>query len=178
MACKPPSRLPSALLLGALLLSLSGCLGGAPRYPRAGEGRLVVERNDGDRLVDAAARATYCAGDSILLILAVDTRWSAGLALRARFPLDSARTYRVRPALEGEGTAAAAFRAVTDSVEPGLLGVGGTVSLDTGLRASGRFQIDLAAPTEGAEPGRLLGAFRALPTKDTSAACGATPRNP
>ena len=146
------------------------------RYPEAREGRMVVTRS-GRQLLNSPARATYCEGDSVLVVVAVAPNWSAGLALRGRFPVDSVRAYGIGPALGGAGTAAAAFRAAADSVRPALPGRNGTVHLEAGRRASGRFEVGVADSSGGAEPPRLVGAFRALPTTDTSGACGATPRN-
>jgi hypothetical protein len=148
------------------------------RYPAAKEGRIVVERRGGPRLMDAEARATYCASDSLLVIIAVDRHWSAGIVLHGRFPLAAARTFTVRPSVGDDGTAAAAFRAVTDSVQRAVMALRGTVRLDRGASASGRFEIG-AAPLPGrSDPVHLVGAFRAVPTADTSSTCSAWSRTP
>ena len=144
----------------------------ADGYPEADDGRLVA-RLGGKRVLDSAAQATYCRGDSILVIVAVTSRWTAGLALQGAFPVGTARTYAVGGSLAvpGEGAATAAFRAVTDSVEPALVGAGGTVRLEPGRQATGRFDVHVPAPDGRSAPRHILGAFRALPTTDTAATC-------
>lgn len=173
------SRVPAILVVAsAALLTACGRRSGTVRYPGVREGRLVVERQGGARLLDMAARATYCRQDSLLIILAVDGRWSAGLVARGPFPPKAARTFAVRPALAGDGTAAAAFRAVSDSIQPAVMALRGSVQVDAGARATGRFEIG-AAPAPGrSDPIHLVGAFRALPTTDSTAACGSLPRTP
>ena len=76
------------------------------------------------------------------------------------------------------GTATAAFRAVTDSVEPALVGVGGTARLDPGGQATGRFDVIVPALDGRSRPGRILGSFRTLPTADTASTCSGKPRTP
>ncbi len=138
----------------------------------------MVSWRDGARLVDAPAQATYCSGDSLLVIIALDRPWGAGLALRGRFPVDSARTFAVRPSLGEDGTAAAAFRAVDDSVRPAILALRGTVRLEAGARATGSFELG-APPLPGqSAPVHLIGAFRGLRTGDSSISCSAWGRIP
>jgi len=174
-----PSVRPCLILLVGVLAGVASCgSGGLIRYPAAGQGRIVVERRGGPRLMDAAARATYCTGDSLLVIVAVDRRWGAGLVLQGRFPVDSARSFTVRPTVGGDGTAAAAFRAVTDTVLRAVMALRGTVWLDAGAQATGRFEIG-AAPLPGrSDPVHLVGTFRALPTVDTATTCGSWSRIP
>ena len=148
----------------------------ANRYPEAGAGRLAAELG-GKGMLHSAAQATYCRGDSILVIVAVTSRWTAGLALRVAFPVETARNFSVGGSLGGAGTATAAFRAVTDSVEPALVGAGGTARLDPGRQATGRFDVSVPALDGRSRPRRILGAFRALPTADTAATCS-TSRSP
>jgi hypothetical protein len=157
--------------------ALTACGRGAQagRFPAAGEGRLAAQVA-GEHMLDAAAQATYCRGDSLLVIVAVTSRWTAGLALRGAFPVDSTRTYSVGGSLGGTGTATAAFRAVTDSVEPALVGAGGTARLEPGRRATGVFDVNVPAPDARSRPRRILGSFRSVPTTDTAAICGRTPR--
>jgi hypothetical protein len=147
------------------------------RYPSASEGRFVAQVA-GRTLLRGEARATYCRGDSILVIVVLTPRWTAGLAFRGAFPVESARTYSVDGSLGAPGTATAAFRAVTDSVETALVGAGGTARLDPDRLATGRFDVQVPAPDGRTPPRRILGAFRALPTADTAAGCGLTPRTP
>jgi len=130
------------------------------------------------RLLDAPARATFCAGDSVLVVIAVDEMWAAGLALRTIFPVPAVRSLRVATALGGEGTGAAAFRSVADSVRQALVASGGAVRLAAGAQASGTFDIAVPAPQGSRGPIRLLGAFRALPTAFTAGACGSALRIP
>jgi hypothetical protein len=173
----------SRLLLAAAtaVLGVSGCGGPADsRSPEARAGHLVVEQvaRRRTRLLDAPARATFCAGDSVLVIVAVDEMWAAGLALRTLFPVPEARSLRVATALGGEGTGAAAFRSVADSVRQALVASDGAVRLAAGAQASGTFDITVPAPQGSRGPIRLLGAFRALPTADTAGACGSALSTP
>ena len=173
-------RRTRSLLIATLYVApaLTGCGRRAQedRYPEAGEGRLVA-RLGGKTLLHSAAQATYCRGDSILVIVAVTSRWTAGIALKGVFPVGTARTSSVGGSLAGAGAATAAFRAVTDSVEPALIGAGGTVRLQPGRQATGRFDVNVPAPDGRSAPRRILGAFRALPTADTAATCS-TSRSP
>jgi hypothetical protein len=176
-------RNPRLLLAAATaVLGVSGCSRGPadPRPPEARAGHLVVEQvaRRRTRLLDAPARATFCAGDSVLVVLAVDGEWAAGLALRTFFPVPAVRSLHVGTALGGEGTGAAAFRSVADSVRQALLASGGTVRLAADAQASGTFDITVQAPLDSGGPIRLLGAFRALPTADTAGACGPSLRTP
>jgi len=138
----------------------------------------VAQRREGERLLDLPAQATYCKGDSLLLVVAVGERWSAGFTARGRFPLDSARTYTVHPAVAGDGTASVALRGVTDSVRPALLGSRGTLRLEPGRAATGRFEI-VAPPVPGTGTLQyVVGAFRAVPVADSASSCGQLPRTP
>jgi hypothetical protein len=176
-------RNPRLLLAAATaVLGVSGCGGGPAdaRPPEARTGHLVVEQvaRRRTRLLDAPARATFCAGDSVLVIVAVDETWAAGIALRTIFPVPAVRPLQIATALGGEGTGAAAFRSVADSVRQALLASSGTVRLAAGAQASGTFDITVAAPEGSRGPIRLLGAFRALPTADTAGACGSRSMTP
>jgi hypothetical protein len=165
------------LLLAMLALTACGRRTQPDRYPEAGEGRLAAQVG-GKTMLHSTAQATYCRGDSILVIVAVTSRWSAGLALRGVFPVGTARTFLVGGFLAGSGTATAGFRAVTDSVESALVGAGGTVRLAPGRQATGRFDVSVPAVDARSRPRRILGAFRSLPTADTAATCSTTPRTP
>jgi hypothetical protein len=158
---------------------VTGCGRGArvESYPDAAAG-LFVARLGGKTIVRGAAQATYCRGDSILVVVAMTPHWTAGVALRGAFPVTTARTFSVGNSLGGEGSATAAFRAVTDSVEPALVAAGGTARLEPGPAATGRFDVRVPAPDGRSPPRRVLGAFRTLPTTDTAAACGLMPRTP
>ena len=164
-----------ALLSIAPALTACGRRAQVDRYPEVGEGRLAAQVG-GKTILQSAAQATYCRGDSILVIVAVTSRWAAGLALRGAFPVAAARDFSVGASLAGAGNATAAFRAVTDSVEPALVGAGGTVRLEPGRRATGRFDVTVPAVDGRSRPQRVLGAFRALPTADTTSTCSGTPR--
>jgi hypothetical protein len=173
---RAPSFSSYVLLAGTAALTACGPREGSVRYPSARAGSMVVERSGGARLVHVAARATYCREDSLLVIIAVDGRWSAGLVVRGPFPPKATRAFAVRPSLAGDGTAAAAFRLVDDSIQPAVMALRGTVEVDADARATGRFAIG-AAPAPGrSDPIHLVGAFRALPTNDTTATCSASPR--
>jgi hypothetical protein len=166
-------------VLGCLAPAVTACehRRAADGYPEAGNGRLAAQVG-GRQLLHGAAQATYCRGDSTLVVVAVTSRWAVGLALRGVFPVAEVRTFTVGGILAGEGTATAAFRAVTDSVEPALVGAGGTARLEPGRLATGRFDVTVPAPDGRSPPQRILGAFRALPTADTAATCSSTPRTP
>ena len=174
-------RRSSLPLLASLFFApaVTACGGRAAtdRYPDAGAGQLAA-RLGGTQLLHSDARATYCRGDSILVIVAVTTRWTAGLALRGAFPVGTATSFTVGGSLILVGSATAAFRAVTDSVEPALVGAGGSVRLEPGRLATGRFDVNVPAPDGRSPPRRILGAFRALPTADTAATCSVMPRTP
>jgi hypothetical protein len=166
-----------ALLTIAPALSACGPRARADRYPEAKEGQFAAQI-DGRSMLYSAARATYCRGDSILVIVAVTSRWTAGLALRGVFPVRVARTFTVGGSLAAAGNATAAFRAVTDSVEPALVAARGSARLDPGQRATGRFDVSVPARDGRSRPRRILGTFRALPTADTASTCSSTPRTP
>ena len=169
---------PLLVAIISIAPALSACWNGVhvDRYPEAGAGRLAAQLA-GKQMLHSAAQATYCRGDSILVIVAVTSRWTAGLALRGSFPAETTRTFSVAASLAGTGTATAAFRAVTDSVEPALVGAGGTVRIEPGRQATGRFDVHVPAPDGRSPQRRILGAFRALPTADTAATCS-TSRSP
>jgi hypothetical protein len=129
--------------------------------------------------MDATATATYCRADSLLVIIALDRAWGAGLAVYTPFPADSERILRVLPSLGDSGRAILAVRAVGDSVQAALVAASGTLTLSTtGAVATGSFLVTLPPRDSGRVRERLVGAFRSLPTTDTAAACGTTPRTP
>jgi hypothetical protein len=80
--------------------------------------------------------------------------------------------------LGGDGTATAAFRPVGDSVQRAVMALRGTVWLAPGGRATGRFEIGAAPLPHRSDPVHLVGAFRALPTADSSSTCSAWSRTP
>jgi hypothetical protein len=179
MDARNPRQLLAAVV-AALFVSSCGRSTPDARSPEARAGHLVVEQvaRGRTRLLDAPARATFCAGDSVLVIIALDETWAAGLALHTLFPVPEARSLHVASELGGDGTGAAAFRSVADSVQQALLASGGTVRLAVGAQASGTFDLAVPVPQSGRRPDRLLGAFQALPTADTAAVCGSTSRIP
>ena len=176
-----PMRCATFALLGlsAVVLGTGACSRGS-RPPDARPGRLVIERvgRVRQRLMDASASATYCRADSLLVIVALDRGWGAGLAVQTPFPAPAERAVRVLPALGDSGTAILAVRAVGDSVQAALVAASGTVTLSTGAVATGSFLVTLPPRDSGRIRERLVGAFRSLPTADTAAACGATARTP
>ncbi len=172
------TRLAPPLAALAAALASAACGGRDTRAPAAAEGHLVVAWRGGGRLMDVAAQATYCAGDSLLLVFGVDRDWGAGLVLHGRFPPAAARSFAVRPSPAGDGTATAAFRSVADSVHRAVMALRGAVRLEPGRRATGTFEVG-AAPLPGrSDPVHLVGAFRALPTADSSGSCSAWARTP
>jgi len=173
-----PFHLSPYLLAAVLAAGACGRPEDVP--PTADPGHLVVVWRSGGRLMDAPAEATYCVGDSLLLIVAIDRRWGAGLVLHGRFPVDTARSFAIRPSPAGaaDGTANAAFRSVADSVHRAVVALRGSVRLEPGPRATGSFEVG-GAPLPGhSEPVHLVGAFRDLPTADSSVSCGAWVRTP
>jgi hypothetical protein len=165
-----------AVLFIAPALTACGRRSQVDRYPEAAAGGLVAELA-GERILNSAAQATYCRGDSILVIVAVTSRWTAGLALRSAFPVVTARNAAVAVPTPAKEPPTEKFRAVTDSVEPALVGAGGTAQLDPGRQATGRFDVSVSAPDGRSRARRIRGAFRALPTADTAATCS-TSRSP
>jgi len=131
-----------------------------------------------ERLVDVRASAVFCTGDSVLVVLALDRAWGAGLALRTPFPGHASRTLTVGPALGADGSAVIALRAVGDSVRSALVLSSGRMTLAAGRGASGSFAAALPPRDSGSGPQRFAGAFRDLPTTDSAAACGAGTRTP
>jgi hypothetical protein len=175
---RPPAIQPLLLLAAPLLVGACRGSDAAGRPRAATEGRLVLTWRGGAELMDAPGRATYCAGDSMLTIFAVDRRWGAGLVLHGRFPVDSTRAFAVRPTLGDAGTATAAFRSVSDSVQRAVMALRGTVWLEPGGRATGHFEIGAAPLPRRSDPVHLVGAFRSLPTADSSTTCSAWSRTP
>lgn len=176
------TRVAVSLALLTLAPWFAGCSpeSGPVRSPEARPGRLVVERvrRGHPRLLDAEAHATYCRGDSALVIVALGRSWGAGVALRTPFPPDSERTLRISPTLAGDGSAAVAFRAVGDSVQPAVEVGGGSVTLTRDSSATGSFVVTLAPRARGRAAERLTGAFRSVATSDTTASCGTTTAAP
>jgi hypothetical protein len=149
-----------------LALAAVGCSGRGRSAmvggPDAG-GRMVVQRAAGDvsTVVDGPARASYCAADSLLLIIGVGLTWSSGFAVRTVLPLAETRAFRIQPSLGELGTATAVFRPLR--VGAAEFGTAGTVSLDPGTGVTGRF--DLAVPDSGAEKRSFRGRWSAIPVR-------------
>lgn len=121
-------------------------------------GRMSVRRSTPDEvLVDAPARARYCASDTLLTIMSFGDRWNVALAMRTPWPL--LRVYAVDSAVQGSGTAAIAARAVRDSVTRPLLGLTGTIELDSGDVLGGTFDIDVGPDSTRT---KLTGRFSGL----------------
>lgn len=130
--------------------------------PDTGAGRLTVERlgRGARRLVDAAARGSYCASDSTIVIITLGDRWVAGVAARGAWPPGSPRAFTIRPTVEGPGTAAAAVRPMADSVGAALVAASGTLRLEARQRATGHFEAAAAEGQAAGSPVRLVGDFR------------------
>lgn len=157
---------------GWIIIAATGCAGAliscsGDSGPDAGDdaraGRLHFEREGrgAARLVAAPARATYCASDSSLVIVAVDREWTGGVAMRTPWPLTGPRPFTVRSGLEGIGTASVALRSMEDSVGPALVAVSGTVRMEAAAAPTGRLDVVLEA-SDGS-PVRVSGNFRAVP---------------
>ena len=133
----------SRRLAAAVIAALVGAACGAGSD--AG-GRLVVDRvtKGSGRLLDEPARAVYCAGESLLTVIAVGRVWSGGLALHVVLPVRAAVTLPVRRPPTGFGTATAAFRPASGVAR---LGVGGTVSLAPSSAVDGVFSITVTDST-------------------------------
>jgi hypothetical protein len=110
------------------------------------------------RLLEAGAWATYCATDSSLVVMGRGAEWFAAVGARVAWPPSSAVEMPVAANLEGLGTAAAALRPLADSVGRALVALRGTVTLDPGALASGRF--DVVAEASDTSAVRLVGEFR------------------
>jgi len=155
---------------GLAVAALAGCgaIGGGGT---GGYGDMHVERVLPGRtstLLDEPAFATYCAGDSLLTIVAVGGGGEAGLAVRAAIPLRTARTFTVEAALADTSSATAAVRLRTGSAR---VGISGTVRLQVGSRISGDF--DVALPDSAGTHPRLKGRLSRIPVRDGSpATCG------
>lgn len=162
----------------ALALALAGCDGAAP--PQAARGHLVVDRvgRQHQRLVDVRTSAIYCTVDSVLVVIALDRSWGAGLALRTVFPVPRQETLPLRLALEAGPNAVMALRGIADSVRSAVVLVSGTLTLEPGRDASGAFSGTLPRRDSTSATQRFVGAFRALPTIDSAVACGAGARIP
>lgn len=140
---------------------------GEPAAP--GTGRLVLERTEPDprTLLDAPARARYCARDSLVTIVAVDRSWSAAIALRTPWP--EVTLFSVDTTASILGTAALAARRIGDSIGLGLVSRSGRVELDTGALLAGTFTIEVGPDSSRAS---LSGRFEGM-QPDTSG-CAST----
>ncbi len=154
-------RLAAVSVFSVILASACGdaTLGGSAG---ATGGRLVVHRlPDGVRLLEAPARAQACETDSTLAIIAMTRAWSVAIGLRTAWPLAEASSFRVRGIADSLGTGALAARALSDSVQPALTAYGGSLGLEPGVRASGRFEVVAAGPTW--DTVTLAGEFQGIP---------------
>ncbi len=156
---------PVLLLCGAAFFGCGGDSGGLTGDATR-PGRLVMQREGAHaaRLVDAPARASWCAADSTLVIVAVDREWAGGLALRVGWPPGAAKVLLVRPGLESERSATAALRSMGDSAGPALIGASGKLWLEADAAPTGRFDLIVAAASGG--PVRVTGGFRAVPVTE------------
>lgn len=141
-------------LAAAVIAALVGAACGAG--PDASN-RLVVDRvtKGSGRLLDLPARATYCAGESLLTVIAVGRGWSGGFALHVVLPVRAAVTLPVRRPPAGFGAATAAFRPVAGVAR---LGVGGTVTLAPSSVVDGVFSVTVtdSTPPDAVFRGRLF----------------------
>jgi hypothetical protein len=113
-----------------LVLAAAGC--------GAGAGRLRIDQvgKPAATLLDAPARARYCASDSLLTVIAVGGTWAGGLALRVVLPLSRPDSFRIGRSLGGAGTATAALR---ERAGGARVATAGQVTLRAGWRLEGRF---------------------------------------
>lgn len=161
----------------ALLVCASagwGCAGGTSTDAARGEpaGRVGIERVDSRALrAEAPSRATYCAAESALTILALGGGLTGGIAVRAAPPLSAPQEFTAQRARGGLGTAVVAFRPLVDSVGGALVAVAGTVQLASADPASGRFAVTAELPGGGRVA--LRGTFRNVPVVATGpTSCG------
>jgi hypothetical protein len=155
--------LPLVLMCGTALGFACGGDSGGVTGDATRAGRLLMERegHGAARFIDAPARASWCAAESSLVIVAVDRAWTGGIALRVTWPLGGARVFLVRRGLEGEGSATAALRSMADSAGPALVAVSGTVRVERGTTPTGR--LDVIAEAADGSPVRVSGRFRQIP---------------
>ncbi len=153
--------------LTAAIVAIAGAACDAGSRPGSGfepgGGRVVVERiaRRGADVADGPGQASYCPDDSLLLVVVLGRRWSGGLAMKVLFPLPQAQSLGVQRAVGGLGTAGAAFRPYRAG--SAALGVGGTVELQPGEAATGRF--DVAVPDSNGVPVVFRGRFSSVPVR-------------
>lgn len=119
-----------------LLVGIAACR----RAETAPSGHLEITGPD-LRVVNGPAKARWCSADSILTILALGGDWNVALAMRTPWP--PLREFAIDSTVQGAGTGAIAARAARDSVSPPLLGLTGTVSIDSGDTLKGTLAIDV-----------------------------------
>lgn len=158
-------------LLAAALTVLAAACGagrgvGASPFPVGGRFRAEHVARLTTTLIDGPGWATYCASDSVLVIVALGRTWSGGLALRT-FPLGGAPgDFRVQLALGDLGSATAAFR--TSDAGPARVGTGGSVRVAVTSSISGRF--DIALPDSGRQHESIRGVLTRIPVSMLPAA--------
>jgi len=128
--------------LAAAWLAFSGCAtsGDSERPAGAGVGTMTVRRSGDGSLFSAAARAWFCAADSVLSIAAVGTNWTAAIALRSPWPPADSQ-YAIGSNFGAGDSARLALRPLPgrDSVGFAFTGRSGRVRLRGGTPLSGQF---------------------------------------
>ena len=151
----PRPSLGAAVALLALAASACG-----PAHETGAGGRMLVERvtRPAARLLDEPARARWCPQDSLLTLIAIGRRWTAGLAVRVAPPLPRSDSLPISRFLGGAGTATVALRAIGGAAR---LAITGSLSFRAAGRLDGGFDVtvtDTAGP-----PTRVRGTLTGIP---------------
>jgi hypothetical protein len=102
-----------------------------------------------------------CDAESLITIMAIGSRFSGAIALRAENGAGlAAGEFEVRSSATGLGTAAVAFRPLAESLGSAVVSLGGTVWIEQTDPLSGRFEV-VVEGTEGRSD-TLAGSFGGL----------------
>lgn len=129
------------LLLSSLLAAAACSDRAAETSEASGNFALTVMAPQRAVLIDAPVVARYCESDTVLSIWARQGRWIAAMALRTRWPFDSARALPVSAVTEQPGTAMLALRPLGDSIHTAAIAQSGTVNLEPGQTLDLRFDV-------------------------------------
>lgn len=134
----------STLLLFGLLAAGACKDRPADNTEASGNFALTVTAPARATLIDAPVVARYCERDTVLSLWARQGSWIAAMALRTRWPFDSARVLPVSAVTEQRGTAMLALRPLADSVGSASVAQAGTVKLEPGQTLG--LQFDVTVP--------------------------------
>ena len=110
-------------------------------------GQIILERQEPRpaRLGRLPASGAWCARDTTLSIVGSNESWSAAIALRLHWPVDSGAVVAVDSAHLG-GKAGIAVRQLSDSIRTAIVAHTGTVTIEKGGRElAGRFELGSGA---------------------------------